>query len=181
MNLKYLQDTKPYNCGQDMPTETRDVMKSYGKRNYSQKTADASEHLLVWCLTKKQVYAQKVTMTGYDIIAFDPYGKVFDKHATALISVKAVGGNICGRRIRIEDMEKIADEMWLHSRWLYLAVGFFNKTDIRDIVFYLIPLKEAKKYVKTKKNAETGKTSEVFRISKDGAEKLADERKAIKI
>ena len=164
-----------------MPTETRDVMKSYGKRNYSQKTADASEHLLVWCLTKKQVYAQKVSMTGFDIFAVDPDGNVFDKHATALISVKAVGGNICGRRINLEDIEKIAEEMWLHSRWLYLAIGFFNKKDIRKIVFYLIPLKEAKKWVKKRKNIKTGKTFEVFRIKKDEAEKLFQERKALKI
>ena len=158
-----------------------ELMKDLSKRNYPLVTADASEHILVWCLTRKQLYAQKVSMAGFDIFAVDPNGKVFDKKAKALISVKAVGGNICGRRINIDDMETIADEMWLQPRWLYLAIGFFNKNDIRNIVFYLIPLKEAKKWVKKKKNIKTGKTYEVFRIKKDEAEKLVQQRKAIKI
>ena len=159
-----------------MNSETADIMKEYGKRNYSQATADASEYILAWNLTKRGLYAQKVSMTGFDIFAVDPKGNVFSKKAKALISVKAIGGTICGRLLKIDEMEKIADEMWVEPRNLYLAIGFFQKNDIRSIVFYLIKLDEAKKHLTI---GAKGKT--VFRIKQDEADELVKENRAIKI
>lgn len=153
-------------------------MKRYARLNYTQATSDASEYILAWNLTKRGLYAQKVSMTGFDIFVVDPDGKVFSKKAKALISVKAVGGDICGRLLKIDEMEKIADEMWLEPRNLYLAIGFFQKKDIRSIVFYLIKLDEAKNHLKT--GIIKGKPRTIFRITKKNAENLVP-KKAIKI
>jgi hypothetical protein len=130
-------------------------MKSEHKVIDSRLVGTTAEHIFLSLVNQHGVFAASFNTAGFDGVVFDPEHKLFKVGDSPFyIQIKCRGSDVRHHNAQghsqktIEKISSMAKHLGIPDNSLYFVVGFFNNSDIRNIVFFAIPFSQLQRFKK---------------------------------